>query len=274
MISLESEGRRLWSTGRRSFHPELWIFQKASQICIELSSRFIIFPITCAKKLTVRYFLFLFFLQSWNLGHLIAHLARFTFDSLDDDPVEIYERVAHITSLDGEESETTQLMSIFLGGDFNHIYQHTRHLEGIEFELIISYGSYIEFSTEKKNSEKCQSIPTPSLSAICSKTLSRAKRPKFCCHQFIFISYCKVSMFVFYRSNKVHFSKSIILLARKSIIKKCLFERHFVLLNSFSIGRVGIKGTVKCIRWTLFQNSFWTCVESYRKKSYKTTYTV
>ena len=68
-----------------------------------------------------------------NIGHLIAHLARFTFDSLEEDPVEIYERVAHITSLDGDETETTQLMSIFLGGDFNHIYQHTRHLEGKNF---------------------------------------------------------------------------------------------------------------------------------------------
>jgi len=62
-------------------------------------------------------------------GHLIAHLARFTFDSLDDDPVEVYERVCHITTLDGEEMETSQLMSIFLGGDFNHIYQHSRHVE-------------------------------------------------------------------------------------------------------------------------------------------------
>jgi len=62
-------------------------------------------------------------------GHLLAHLARFTFESLDEDPVEIYERVCHITTLDGDELETNQLMSIFLGGDFNHIYQHSRHIE-------------------------------------------------------------------------------------------------------------------------------------------------
>ena len=172
------------------------------------SSQFTIFLITCAKKLTVSLLLRQVFILVSNLGHLIAHLARFTFDSLDDDPVEIYERVAHITSLDGEESETSQLMSIFLGGDFNHIYQHTRHLEGKEFELTVLRICFF-FKFTSKNSKKCQSTPIPSPSAICSKILLRAKRPKFCCHLFIFISYCKVTTFVFYRSTKFTLQRAL-----------------------------------------------------------------
>jgi len=59
---------------------------------------------------------------------LIAHLARFTLDSADQ-----YEIVERITTVEDENGEvmqkTNQPMSIHLCGNFNHIYQHTRHQE-------------------------------------------------------------------------------------------------------------------------------------------------
>jgi len=73
---------------------------------------------------------------------LIAHLARFTLDSADQQ----YEVVERITTIEDENGEimqkTNQQMSIQLCGNFNHIYQHTRHQEipvGQNFNIKFKY---------------------------------------------------------------------------------------------------------------------------------------
>merc|ERR1712183_686103 len=80
----------------------------------------------CLKVAHIPYHLF-----SKHEGRaLIAHLARFTLDSAQDDQ-------------NGEVMQkTNQQMSIHLCGNFNHIYQHTRHLEipvGPEFCIKFKY---------------------------------------------------------------------------------------------------------------------------------------
>lgn len=73
---------------------------------------------------------------------MVAHLARFELKA-GAEQFEVLERIATVMSKQGDVIQTTnQKMSIHLCGNFNHIYQHTRHMEipvGPDFSIYFKY---------------------------------------------------------------------------------------------------------------------------------------
>jgi len=97
-----------------------------------------------------------YYLYTKKDSEVIAHLARFHSDSLRSQ-FEVIERVTLVEDSEGLVEETSQPMSIQLGGNFNHIYQHSRHIE------VPRNSKYVTFvySVRVSDSDTIQELTLP-----------------------------------------------------------------------------------------------------------------